>query len=143
MAQVMAKADMGLAARYADLVPDVELRDKVYGMIVEEYERTTRMYLAVTGFSGLLDDNPALERSVHNRFPYLEPLNHLQVELLRQFRAGDERDKCEARHPAHHERPRHRTAQQRVARRVGSRCRSRIRPRTVPANLPLRAVPAP
>ena len=41
----------------------------------------------------MLDDNPALERSVHNRFRYLEPLNHLQVELLRQFRAGDERDK--------------------------------------------------
>ncbi|HEY5858458.1 MAG TPA: phosphoenolpyruvate carboxylase [Aldersonia sp.] len=93
MAQVMAKADMGLAARYADLVPDVELRDKVYGMIVEEYERTKQVYLAVTGFSGLLDDNPALDRSVHNRFPYLEPLNHLQVELLRQFRAGDEREK--------------------------------------------------
>jgi phosphoenolpyruvate carboxylase len=51
------------------------------------------VYLAVTGFGGLLDDNPALERSVHNRFPYLEPLNHLQVELLRQFRAGDEQEK--------------------------------------------------
>ncbi|MBD0321789.1 MAG: phosphoenolpyruvate carboxylase [Aldersonia sp.] len=92
MAQVMAKSDLGLAARYSLLVPDVQLREKVFGMIAEEHARTERMYLAITGYEGLLDDNPALARSVFNRFPYLEPLNHLQVELLRQFRAGDDRD---------------------------------------------------
>ncbi|WP_068271136.1 phosphoenolpyruvate carboxylase [Aldersonia kunmingensis] len=92
MAQVMAKSDLGLAARYAELVPDTALREKVFGMIAREHGRTVEMYLAITGYEGLLDDNPALARSVFNRFPYLEPLNHLQVELLRQFRAGDDRE---------------------------------------------------
>ncbi|WP_066903734.1 phosphoenolpyruvate carboxylase [Millisia brevis] len=92
LAQVMSKSDLGLAARYAELVPDVELRTKVFGMIEQEHERTIRMYLAITGYDDLLADNPALARSSHNRFPYLEPLNHLQVELLRRYRAGDEED---------------------------------------------------
>ncbi|MGU3433222.1 phosphoenolpyruvate carboxylase [Actinomycetes bacterium M1A6_2h] len=92
MAQVMAKSDLGLAARYAELVPDQALREHVFGMISTEHAKTVKMYLAITGYEGLLDDNPALARSVFNRFPYLEPLNHLQVELLRQLRAGDERE---------------------------------------------------
>jgi phosphoenolpyruvate carboxylase len=50
------------------------------------------MYRAITGNDSLTADNPALERSVYNRFPYLEPLNHLQVELLRRYRAGDDSD---------------------------------------------------
>ncbi|MGB7362502.1 MAG: phosphoenolpyruvate carboxylase [Rhodococcus sp. (in: high G+C Gram-positive bacteria)] len=92
MAQVMAKSDLGLAARYSELVPDEELRKTVFGMIETEHAKTVKMYLAVTGYDGLLDDNPALARSVFNRFPYLEPLNHLQVELLKQLRAGDDRE---------------------------------------------------
>ena len=92
MAQVLAKADMELAARYADLVADEGLRERVFGAIRSEYQRTVRMYLAVTGHDDLLADNPALARSVFNRFPYLEPLNHLQVELLRRYRSGDEDD---------------------------------------------------
>lgn len=90
MAQVLAKSDMGLAHRYAQLVPDEELRDKVFGMIVDENERTLAMYAKITGTDDLLADNAALKRSVYNRFPYLEPLNLLQVELLRRFRAGDD-----------------------------------------------------
>lgn len=90
MAQVLAKSDMGLAHRYAQLVPDEALRDKVFGMIVAEHERTIAMYARITGTSDLLADNAALKRSVYNRFPYLEPLNLLQVELLRRFRAGDD-----------------------------------------------------
>ncbi|MFW0794623.1 phosphoenolpyruvate carboxylase [Gordonia sp. CPCC 205515] len=90
MAQVLAKSDMGLAHRYAQLVEDVELRDTVFGMIVEEHERTIAMYSKITGTEDLLADNSALKRSVYNRFPYLEPLNLLQVELLRRFRAGDD-----------------------------------------------------
>ncbi|MGV9824887.1 phosphoenolpyruvate carboxylase [Gordonia sp. NPDC003429] len=90
MAQVLAKSDMGLAHRYAQLVDDVELRDKVFGMIAEEHERTIAMYAKITGTNDLLADNAALKRSVYNRFPYLEPLNLLQVELLRRFRAGDD-----------------------------------------------------
>ena len=90
MAQVLAKSDMGLAHRYAQLVPDEALRDKVFGMIVDEHERTIAMYAKITGTDDLLADNAALKRSVYNRFPYLEPLNLLQIELLRRFRAGDD-----------------------------------------------------
>lgn len=89
MAQVLAKSDMGLAARYAELVDDAELRHRVFDKIVAEHERTIRMHKLITGHDDLLADNPALARSVFNRFPYLEPLNHLQVELLRRYRSGD------------------------------------------------------
>jgi phosphoenolpyruvate carboxylase len=61
----------------------------VFDKIVDEYHRTVRMHEVITGQGDLLADNPALARSVFNRFPYLEPLNHLQVELLRRYRAGD------------------------------------------------------
>ncbi|TWS25757.1 phosphoenolpyruvate carboxylase [Tsukamurella sputi] len=90
MAQVLAKSDLGLAARYADLVPDPALRERVFGKIADEHRRTTEMYFAITETDDLLADNHALKRSVFNRFPYLEPLNHLQVELLRRYRSGDE-----------------------------------------------------
>ena len=90
MAQVLAKSDMGLAAHYAELVPDEELRRRVFEKIVDEHERTIRMHQLITEQEDLLADNPALARSVFNRFPYLEPLNHLQVELLRRYRSGDD-----------------------------------------------------
>jgi phosphoenolpyruvate carboxylase len=90
MAQVLAKSDLGLAARYAELVDDEELRDRVFGKIVDEHRRTIAMHKLITGQENLLADNPALARSVFNRFPYLEPLNHLQVELLRRYRSGDD-----------------------------------------------------
>ncbi|WP_179473381.1 phosphoenolpyruvate carboxylase [Mycolicibacterium vinylchloridicum] len=90
MAQVLAKSDMGLAARYSELVGDEELRQRVFGKIVAEHDRTIRMHKLITGQEDLLADNPALARSVFNRFPYLEPLNHLQVELLRRYRSGDD-----------------------------------------------------
>ena len=86
----MAKSDLGIAARYAELVPDAELRAHIFGMIEVEHARTVQMYLKITGHSRLLEDNPSLERSVHNRFPYLEPLNQMQVEMLRRYRSGDE-----------------------------------------------------
>ena len=89
MAQVLAKSDMGLAARYAELVEDEALRRRVFDKIVVEHERTIRMHKLITGQDDLLADNAALARSVFNRFPYLEPLNHLQVELLRRYRSGD------------------------------------------------------
>jgi phosphoenolpyruvate carboxylase len=90
MAQVLAKSDLGLAARYAELVADEELRHRVFGKIVDEHRRTIAMHKLITGQDDLLADNPALARSVFNRFPYLEPLNHLQVELLRRYRSGDD-----------------------------------------------------
>ena len=90
MAQVLAKSDMGLAARYSELVDDDSLRRRVFDKIVGEHDRTIRMHRLITGQDDLLADNPALARSVFNRFPYLEPLNHLQVELLRRYRSGDD-----------------------------------------------------
>ena len=90
MAQVMAKSDMGLAAHYSELVEDDALRRRVFDKIRNEHERTIRMHKLITGQDDLLADNPSLARSVFNRFPYLEPLNHLQVELLRRYRSGDD-----------------------------------------------------
>lgn len=90
MAQVLAKSDLGLAARYSELVEDEDLRRRVFDKIVDEHARTIRMHELITGQDDLLADNPSLARSVFNRFPYLEPLNHLQVELLRRYRSGDE-----------------------------------------------------
>ncbi|MFI5508689.1 phosphoenolpyruvate carboxylase [Mycobacterium sp. NPDC051804] len=90
MAQVLAKSDMGLAARYSELVSDEQLRARVFDKIAAEHTRTIRMHKLITGQDDLLADNPALARSVFNRFPYLEPLNHLQVELLRRYRSGDD-----------------------------------------------------
>ncbi|KQH77553.1 phosphoenolpyruvate carboxylase [Mycobacterium gordonae] len=90
MAQVLAKSDLGLAARYAELVEDESLRSRVFDKIVDEHHRTIAMYKRITGQEDLLADNPALARSVFNRFPYLEPLNHLQVELLRRYRSGED-----------------------------------------------------
>jgi phosphoenolpyruvate carboxylase len=90
MAQVLSKSDLGLAARYAELVADESLRRRVFDKIVDEHRRTIAMHKLITGHDDLLADNPALARSVFNRFPYLEPLNHLQVELLRRYRSGDD-----------------------------------------------------
>ncbi|YAL83180.1 phosphoenolpyruvate carboxylase [Dermacoccaceae bacterium W4C1] len=90
LAQVMAKSDLGIAERYSQLVEDEALRERVFSKIHEEHARTLEMFARVTGHEDLLWDNAALKRSVFNRFPYLEPLNHLQIELLGRFRAGDE-----------------------------------------------------
>lgn len=83
---VLAKADMGIAARYAGLVQDEALRMRIFPRIVAEYERTKAYLLAITKQQSLLDRNPALRRSVRNRFPYLDPINHVQVEMLRRYR---------------------------------------------------------
>jgi phosphoenolpyruvate carboxylase len=90
MAQVLAKTDLGLAGRYAELVDDESLRRTVFDKIADEHRRTIAMHKLITGNDNLLADNPSLARSVFNRFPYLEPLNHLQVELLRRYRSGDD-----------------------------------------------------
>ncbi len=90
MAQVLAKSDLGLAARYAELVEDASLRRRVFDKIAAEHQRSINAHKLITGQDNLLADNPALARSVFNRFPYLEPLNHLQVELLRRYRGGDD-----------------------------------------------------
>jgi phosphoenolpyruvate carboxylase len=88
MAMVLVKSDLAVASRYAELVPDAQLRQRIYPRIAGEHDRTVRAYHAITGRTQLLEESPALARSIRNRFAYLDPLNHLQVELLRRYRAG-------------------------------------------------------
>jgi phosphoenolpyruvate carboxylase len=85
---LLAKVDLAIASRYADLVPDQATRELIFGRISAEHARTLQYVLQITQHSILLQDNPTLARSIRNRFPYLDPLNHLQVELLRVYRAG-------------------------------------------------------
>lgn len=89
MDMVLAKVDLGLASRYAELVPNKKLREKVFTQIVAECERTNEALTLITGQTARLSDNPLLARSIQNRFPYIDPLNHLQVELIKRLRGGD------------------------------------------------------
>jgi phosphoenolpyruvate carboxylase len=95
MAMVLAKTDLAIASRYAELVPDAKLRDSIFARLAADHCRTIELVLQITGKDALLHDNPTLVRSIRDRFPYLDPLNHLQVELLRRHRGGqtDERTK--------------------------------------------------
>jgi len=86
---VLAKTDLAIASRYAELVADSELRERIFSRIKAEWELTRKHLLAIEEQDELLADNPLLKRSIRNRFPYMDPLNHLQVELLRRHRAGD------------------------------------------------------
>ena len=87
MDMVLAKSSLAIASRYASLVPDVALREAIFGRISREWRDSIDALLAVTGQSSLLESNPLLDRSIRNRFPYLDPLNHVQVELLKLHRA--------------------------------------------------------
>ncbi|AJC21524.1 phosphoenolpyruvate carboxylase [Pandoraea pulmonicola] len=89
MDMVLAKTDLAVASRYAELVPDEKLRKRVFDRIVAEWQSTSQALALITGHEERLADNPMLARSIKNRFPYLDPLNHLQVELLRRHRAGE------------------------------------------------------
>ena len=90
---VVAKSDLALATRYAELVPEKKLRQKVFTAIESEWQRTNQALTLITGEQQRLVDNAALQRSMHHRFPYIDPLHHLQVELVRRYREGkaDER----------------------------------------------------
>ncbi len=85
----LAKADLSIAARYAALVTDAALRDRVFPMITDEFARTCRMVLEVTGQSELLETNVVLARSIKLRNPYVDPMSLIQVSLLRRKRAGE------------------------------------------------------
>ena len=89
MDMVLSKTNLGIAERYADLVPDKGLADKIFNKIRTEWQLTVDMLFAITGQKKLLESNPLLDRSIQNRFPYLDPINHLQVELMRKYRAQD------------------------------------------------------
>ena len=86
MDMVLSKVDMRIAERYAGLVEDEALRERIFPRIKAEYARTCAHLLAITGQQALLERNPVMRRSVTNRFPYLDPLNHVQVEMLRRYR---------------------------------------------------------
>jgi phosphoenolpyruvate carboxylase len=93
MDMVLSKSSIAIASRYAELVPDEKLREAIFGRIRQEWSDSIDMLLAITGQSKLLEANPLLDRSIRNRFPYLDPLNHVQVELLKEHRShpGDAR----------------------------------------------------
>jgi phosphoenolpyruvate carboxylase len=84
----MSKADLTIARLYAELVTDADLRERVWRMLVDEFERTRRMILSITTQTGLLEGNPVLNRSIRLRNPYVDPMSLVQVELLRRKRAG-------------------------------------------------------
>jgi len=93
MDMALAKSDLALASRYSELVPDLKLRKKIFGAIESEWNKTVNALNLVTGEKVRLAKNPALARSIRNRFPYIDPLHHLQIELVRRYRSGkhDER----------------------------------------------------
>ncbi|HUX27036.1 MAG TPA: phosphoenolpyruvate carboxylase [Burkholderiales bacterium] len=89
MDMVLAKTDLSIATRYAELLEDAALREHVLGRIGAELNESIRYLLQITAQPALLADNPELAQSIRSRVPYLDPLNHLQIELLRRYRAGD------------------------------------------------------
>ncbi|WP_353235191.1 phosphoenolpyruvate carboxylase [Diaphorobacter ruginosibacter] len=93
MDMVLAKSDMQLASRYSELVGDARLRRKVFGAIEAEWQRTSDALVRITGDKQRLAHNSALARSIRHRFPYIDPLHHLQVELIRRWRLGQADDR--------------------------------------------------
>ncbi len=89
MDMVLSKSDMAIASRYAELVTDAELGQRIFGRVRQEWQSSIDAVLAITRQQTLLETNPLLARSIRNRFPYIDPLNHVQIELLRRHRAGD------------------------------------------------------
>lgn len=90
---VLAKSDMALAQRYAELVHDVKLRKAVWSRLEHEWQQTSEALTLLTGHAERLANNPSLKRSIEHRFPYIDPLHHMQIELIRRYREGrsDER----------------------------------------------------
>ncbi len=89
MDMVLSKTSVPIASRYANLVTDEPLREAIFPRLAAERALSIEMLLRITGQTRLLEGNPLLERSIRNRFPYLDPLNHVQVELLKQHRANE------------------------------------------------------
>lgn len=90
MEMVLAKSDIDIAAHYAELVEDAALRDHVFGRIRDGWHRTVDGLLDATGQTRLLEKHPALDASIRLRLPYIEPLNLLQIELMKRHRAGED-----------------------------------------------------
>jgi phosphoenolpyruvate carboxylase len=90
---LLAKADLSVAERYRELARGQPQADAIFARIRGEFEATVEALFAITRATRFLEANPALARSIRNRFPYLDPLNHLQLELLKRHRAGDAEDR--------------------------------------------------
>ena len=91
MGMVLAKSDIEIGRRYADvLVTDEAVRNEFFGAIANEHSLTLDWHRRITGSESPLSDNPLLDRSLRNRYPYLDPLHVMQVDLLRRFREGDD-----------------------------------------------------
>ncbi len=88
----LAKADFMVARLYAELVPDVVLRERVFQIIEAEFQRTLRTVLEITQQSQLLEKNPVFAKSIRLRNPYVDPMSFMQIELLRRKRSGEEND---------------------------------------------------
>jgi phosphoenolpyruvate carboxylase len=86
MDMVLSKSSIAIASRYAALVEDAQLRQKIFGRIRDERQASINALMKISGHEKLLEQNPLLERSIQNRFPYLDPLNHIQVEMLKLYR---------------------------------------------------------
>ena len=93
MDMVLAKSDLNLASRYSELVTDTRLRRRIFGAIEAEWQSTVQALNSITGDKQRLEHNSALARSIRHRFPYIDPLHHLQVELVRRWRAGQTDDR--------------------------------------------------
>ncbi len=94
MDMVLAKADMRLAEKYAEeLVPDQDLAHRVVSAVLVEWDATVEALNMITGTTERLADNPALARAINRRVPYIAPLNHLQIELIRRWRRGEHEEK--------------------------------------------------
>ncbi|MCU1269373.1 MAG: Phosphoenolpyruvate carboxylase [Acidobacteriaceae bacterium] len=91
----MAKADLAIAQLYASLVRDEQLRERVWRIIAEEFERTRRMLLVVKQQEKLLEKNPVLSRSIRLRNPYVDPISLIQVDLLRRKQSGDQSEELD------------------------------------------------
>ena len=94
---VLAKSDLRIAARYVELVEDKRMARRIFKAIKAEWERTNAALSLITGETERLRSNAALARSIEHRFPYLDPLNHLQVELMRRYRGHKEPQSSQAR----------------------------------------------
>jgi phosphoenolpyruvate carboxylase len=95
MDMVLAKCDLGIGSRYADLVRNAVVRKSIFDRIHGEWRRTAHCLFEITGQQEFLQANPALARGLRNRSPYIDPLNHLQVNLLHRLRSGERDDVVE------------------------------------------------
>ncbi len=93
---LLAKADLSVAASYRDLLPDKRLGEAIFTRIRGEFDATVAALFRITGSTAFLEANPSLARSLRNRLPYLDPLNHLQLELLRRHRTGDAEERVKS-----------------------------------------------